>query len=278
MITAAFTGAPLTAVSVKVDGAVVSSGQDGVVITGTPGTLAAGVHTVIVTATNAGGTTSKGWTFTSAAAAVVGSECSQCHADKATGHFTLNCTFCHTNPAALHRTAHDHIDKTKSSACTACHGNNYYTVGSWDSLDEDVRELQVPARPSDPAQEHAGCSCHAYGYGRPDGVGDPTRWPKDECVDCHSGSHAAHGFGGAASGHSTTSYGVKGAFEWFDGRTGSPDFGEGQQRGHRHRRVVLPERSCVLGQARDRQGWLQAGQRVPWCRWPGSYEGLGHPV
>ena len=80
VITAAFTGAPHTGVTVTVDGAVVSSRQDGVVITVTPGPLAAGVHQVIVTATNAGGSTSKAWSFTVQGPAGSGSAaCIVCH-------------------------------------------------------------------------------------------------------------------------------------------------------------------------------------------------------
>src|SRR5665648_941047 len=41
-----------------------------------------------------------------------------------------------------------------------------------------------------------------------------------ECVDCHKGTHAAHGFEMTASGHNTTTYGAIGAKTKFDGTQG----------------------------------------------------------
>jgi hypothetical protein len=41
-----------------------------------------------------------------------------------------------------------------------------------------------------------------------------------ECVDCHKGQYAAHGFGGNASGHNTTTYGTVGAYTKWDGSEG----------------------------------------------------------
>jgi len=93
---------------------------------------------------------------------------------------------------------HKNPTGAKSSACTSCHGTNL-------------------------AVTHAavGCICHTASFMTaemaPFLVSGATA---AECVDCHKGQYAAHGFGGNASGHNTTTYGTVGAYTKWDGSEG----------------------------------------------------------
>ena len=88
------------------------------------------------------------------------------------------------------------------------------------------------------AQVHAGtavgCACHSM---LPSSEMNAAEAAGNNCVVCHAGKYAAHGFGfndGAsgpyplpnnitvASGHNTTTYGTIGAFTKFDGTSGTP--------------------------------------------------------
>lgn len=127
-----------------------------------------------------------------------------------------SCEECHTMPMDAAATYPYHVGDhaaleagiagTLSSACVSCHGTNL--------LDVDAGSLHL-------AGEHVGCLCHAYGEAVPG---------NDECVDCHEGSYAPHGFVSGfghtgegwepASGHNTEAFGTIGAFEKFDGSEG----------------------------------------------------------
>jgi hypothetical protein len=137
--------------------------------------------------------------------------CVGCHASTdarvvaaiAGGH--NECTACHDAPVhpTAHATLEANISGAKSSACTACHGTNILAV--------------LPAGNSvTGVLEHKGCLCHKYGEATP---------ANTECVDCHAGAHAPHGFASstaapAVSGHNTSQEGTVGAFTAFDGSQG----------------------------------------------------------
>lgn len=107
--------------------------------------------------------------------------CSNCHADTVTPH----------DAAAAHATFQLTVGGTKSTACTACHGSNLMAI------------LQVTG-------EHVGCTCHAFADVR----------GATECVSCHEGAHAAHGFANGPLGHNTTTYPNSGALSKYDGSQG----------------------------------------------------------
>lgn len=135
------------------------------------------------------------------------------------------CLDCHVDPfdpAAdhpYHVGDHDAVEAgiagTVSSACVSCHGTNL--------MDVSAGSLHI-------ADEHAGCSCHAYGEATP---------ANNECVDCHQGGYAPHGFldgfnhtgegWNAASGHNTEAYGTIGAVEKFDGSQGVTLYAEAER-------------------------------------------------
>ena len=226
-----------------------------------PTTLAAGSHAVIVTLD--GETAS--WSFTKVdnplppVPPVPGDElCMDCHVDYdgVAGHNGgASCGSCHGTGLAFepaHTYAipaaegaagvdavHDAIDKSDSSACTACHGTDYLAI-----------DLV--------AGEHQGCSCHAYGE-----AGEPN-----ECVDCHDGQYAPHGFADApahgegwyaASGHNAAPYDNLGGKTKFDGTEGVTIFVEAE-------RDFLPSMPAtwvvegVFGPAKAPTAWL--GQPV----------------
>jgi nitrate/TMAO reductase-like tetraheme cytochrome c subunit len=128
-----------------------------------------------------------------------------------------NCISCHYDGFPAHglngHVAHAAIDKTKSSACVACHGSDYLNVAT-----KTGTTYTVPAGAYPPAagssQEHAGCSCHSYN----------EAGPGKSCVDCHAAQYAPHGFNNTtatASGHNTTAYNGFGAKTKFDGSQGT---------------------------------------------------------
>ncbi|MEN6430936.1 MAG: hypothetical protein ABFC80_08890, partial [Coriobacteriales bacterium] len=135
-----------------------------------------------------------------------------CHAyHEAEGQ--MACEDCHVKPMdpsapfPYHVGAHDEVEADiageNSAACVSCHGTNL---------------LDVSAGSPHIAGEHKGCSCHAYGEATEE---------NSECVNCHDGAYAPHGFVNgvshtgngwiAASGHSTTSQGKRGVYEDFSG-------------------------------------------------------------
>ena len=69
-----------------------------------------------------------------------------------------------------------------------------------------------------------------------------------ECVDCHKGTHAAHGFEMTASGHNTTTYGTSGAKTKFDGSQGPLLKWESE------------EATTIAGKAAGNNGTYTAGQ------------------
>ena len=181
LISAAVTGA--TSANATIDNVSATGALAGDVFTLDPVTLTAGTHTVIVSATNAGGTSSKAWTFTSKTVQPADARCITCHASRASDPLMgPDCTWCH--PAPKHGlmpstsigTVHDAMEasiRTESAVCVSCHGNDLQSVGSRLTA---YGEVNVPAVSSDPVQEHKGCSCHTYGEDEP-GTG--------ACEDCH---------------------------------------------------------------------------------------------
>ncbi len=107
--------------------------------------------------------------------------CSNCHADTVTPH----------DSAAAHAAFQLTVGGETSTACVACHGTNLMAL------------LEVTG-------EHVGCSCHAYADVR----------GATECVSCHEGAHAAHGFDNGPLGHNTTTYPNSGALSKYDGSQG----------------------------------------------------------
>jgi hypothetical protein len=142
--------------------------------------------------------------------------CAACHAPGVTP--STDCSACHFdintrhNDTAAHASWQAGIASTGSAVCATCHGSNISTVGSRSVAGGDVH---VPAIPSDPIQEHVGCTCHAYGE-----VAGAT-----QCSSCHE----PHGFSlsvkpwdpegtwVAAGGHNTPLFDVNG---------GTSEFGE----------------------------------------------------
>src|SRR5450756_820639 len=100
----------------------------------------------------------------------------------------------------IHSFVHQSATGTKSSACTACHGST-----------------DLPT-----VHDALGCFCHtsALGFSMAGEMGPLLAAGTAECVDCHKGPYSGHGFAPSASGHSTTTYGKKGAYEIFDGSEG----------------------------------------------------------
>ncbi|MBN2840508.1 MAG: cell wall-binding repeat-containing protein [Coriobacteriia bacterium] len=144
------------------------------------------------------------------------------------------CEDCHTDPMdpdaahPYHVGAHDTFEATVagdvSGACVDCHGSDLLAVGG---IDLHVKDA------------HAGCTCHAYDELAATGFEliNSTTDMAGECVDCHSGAFAPHGFSSepsvhhaetwvAASGHNTTAFGTIGAVEDFSalltGTDGNP--------------------------------------------------------
>src|SRR5450756_390671 len=128
--------------------------------------------------------------------------CAACHAPGKTP--SLVCATCHPNLVEVHGFVHANASGTKSTACTACHGADLPIVHT-----------------------SVGCICHTASFLRAEMT--PLLAAKTaECVDCHKGNYAAHGFNGLpetgssqlASGHNTTTYGTIGAKTKFDGTQG----------------------------------------------------------
>ena len=111
--------------------------------------------------------------------------CAACHAPGQTP--SLACSTCHPDYGAVHGFLHANASGTKSTACTACHGT----------------DLPV-------AHTAVGCVCHTNPRYRAE-MTPLLAAGAAECVDCHKGTHAAHGFEMTASGHNTTTYGTSGA-------------------------------------------------------------------
>lgn len=144
------------------------------------------------------------------------------------------CESCHADPMdpdashPYHVGAHDAFEATvagdESGACVDCHTSDLLGVGG---IDLHVKDA------------HAGCVCHHYDDLIDDGfplIGAKTT-EAGECIDCHSGAFAPHGFATepsvhhseswvAASGHNTTAFGTIGAVEDFSdllvGTDGNP--------------------------------------------------------
>lgn len=126
--------------------------------------------------------------------------CVACHGPGVTPSLTCATTTCHPNLPTVHDFVHVNATGTKSSACTSCHGTDLPTV-------------------------HAplGCFCHTGSLFDLSGeMGPLLAAGTAECVSCHTGPYAAHGFNQTASGHNTSTYGRVGAFEKFDGVGGNP--------------------------------------------------------
>jgi len=142
---------------------------------------------------------------------VVLTGCEICHANANVPVPTLECATCHPGIGAIHSALPEtvaagkpfvyftHADPagTKSSACVACHGT-------------DLPSVHIGAK---------ACVCHTATFLASEmatliAAGDA------ECVDCHTGTHAAHNFDATASGHNTTTFGVIGAKTKFDGSQG----------------------------------------------------------
>lgn len=126
-------------------------------------------------------------------------ECMDCHSSPFEGDPAV-----HPYHIGDHDAVTANVAGTNSEACVACHGNDVMAV--------------APG-------EHAGCSCHAH-YS----LADLTT-VKSECVECHTGGAAPHGFTNgdaawnpndyfAASGHNTPTFGKLGAYTKFDGSEG----------------------------------------------------------
>jgi hypothetical protein len=146
--------------------------------------------------------------------------CAACHAPGVTP--STDCSRCHFditvrhNEGAAHAAWQANLAATGSAICTTCHGSNIAAVGSRSVAGGDVH---VPAVPTDPVQEHVGCTCHAYVE-----VAGAT-----QCTSCH----APHGFSQAvvpwdptgswvpAGGHNTPLFDVNGGSTRFDGLEGS---------------------------------------------------------
>ena len=132
--------------------------------------------------------------------------CLVCHGVGVTPSTT--CANCHPNITTIHGHVHANASGTKSTACTACHGTDLPTAHNGVYT----------------GQASLGCFCHTTSYLR----GEMTPLlaaGKSECVDCHKGQYAAHGFASSsaapsASGHNTTTYGTVGAYEKWDGSEG----------------------------------------------------------
>ncbi len=138
--------------------------------------------------------------------------CSNCHADTVTPH----------DSAAAHAAFQLTVGGETSTACVACHGTNLMAL------------LEVTG-------EHVGCSCHAYADVR----------GATECVSCHEGAHAAHGFDMMVSGHNTTTYGSPGAKTKFDGSEGVLLMWESE------------ETTTITGKAAGNNGTYTVGQVAP---------------
>jgi hypothetical protein len=126
--------------------------------------------------------------------------CQVCHVNNGPAT-TAACGTCHPNLQAFHDFTHVNASGTKSSACTSCHGTDIPTV-------------------------HAavGCICHTASFLRAE-MTPLLAAHTAECVDCHKGQYAGHGFATtpanpAVSGHNTTTYGKVGAYTKFDGSEG----------------------------------------------------------
>ncbi len=140
--------------------------------------------------------------------------CAACHGAGKTP--SLDCFSCHTTSAFLGYHSFTHVDAsgTKSSACTSCHGTDLPTAHNGVFT----------------GQANLGCFCHtsSMGFSMAGEMAPLLLAGHAECVDCHKGPYAAHGFTGtevdgvnaAASGHNTTTYGTVGAHEKWDGSEG----------------------------------------------------------
>ena len=124
--------------------------------------------------------------------------CAACHDNEAHEPTTV-CGTCHPNLAVYHEYVHADATGDKSSACTTCHGTDIPTV-----------------------HEGVGCVCHTASFLRAEMAPFLVAGaPKAQCVDCHKGNYAAHGFNqGKASGHNTTTYGTVGGLTKWDGSEG----------------------------------------------------------
>ncbi|HEY5548001.1 MAG TPA: hypothetical protein VIL17_00220 [Coriobacteriia bacterium] len=164
------------------------------------------IHTMVAnthTATNVGCSVSSG--CHSSDVTVIHSSwarnpgCAACHGAGKTP--SLVCENCHDN---IHDFTHASAVGTKSSACVACHGTDLPAVHEKGDL--------------------PGCFCHTNSVFNMNAEMKPLMLAgAAECVDCHKDNFAPHGFGeGTAGGHSTTTFGVVGPFERFDGLDGNP--------------------------------------------------------
>jgi nitrate/TMAO reductase-like tetraheme cytochrome c subunit len=147
--------------------------------------------------------------------------CAICHANPAHPVPTAECTACHANIGAIHASnpatvavtgnplgvtfkMFNHVDPSgtgtpgTSSACVACHGSELPFV-----------HIGAPA-----------CICHTASFLKAE-MAPLLAAGTAECIDCHKGTHAGHGFvSGSASGHNTTAYPGIGAKTLFDGSQG----------------------------------------------------------
>jgi hypothetical protein len=141
--------------------------------------------------------------------------CAACHATPAPHTIVCGTVGCHPDLAVFHDHTHanasgttDTVDPTigpKSAACTACHGT----------------DLVIAHNGVFTSQPDLGCFCHTNRFFDMTGEMAPLLAAgRAECIDCHNGAHAAHGFTNgvshgsgyvAASGHNTTTYGRVGA-------------------------------------------------------------------
>jgi hypothetical protein len=124
----------------------------------------------------------------------------------------------HPYHVGAHATWENTASGENSDACVACPGTDLHGVGDVDYHDKDA---------------HAGCECHHYDDLIDDGfphIGAKTT-EAAECVDCHSGAFAPHGFSTeesphhdeswiSASGHNTNQLGTVGAYTKYDGSEG----------------------------------------------------------
>lgn len=145
--------------------------------------------------------------------------CVACHAPNVTPSVT--CTACHPDLVSFHSFTHpaasgDPATGMKSSACVACHGTDIPTV--------HARVIWPPVTGTPQP-----CMCHTQGVFRAEMAPLLTAWFSSqhaaECVDCHKGQFAPHGFASTAttpavSGHNTVALGKVGAYSKFDGSQG----------------------------------------------------------
>jgi len=118
---------------------------------------------------------------------------------------TTNCgtAGCHSAAEAPHDTVTPHTFThasaagTQSTTCADCHGTDLPTVHT-----------------------NLGCFCHTGALFDLSTTMQPLLAAGEaECVDCHTGPYAAHGFAGSFGGHNTNTYGTRSFSKW-DGSQG----------------------------------------------------------